>query len=188
MECRRCGAVLRKEGDFCPKCYKEILEEEELKNDVIPLLTVKRKYKPSFHIKQRWDLILITILVVLSCVTANHPFLAILCGIIGFACLLAYLAFEKMLAAKEKVVFYEKKVVKYSKVPFFGSTKEVAYKNIKDIVYFQQTFRQKKAKMGDIVVYVKYTGYFGGLRINNVENGDEIIQEIIEKIPIKAEK
>ena len=35
MECRRCGAVLRKEGDFCPKCYKEVLEEEELTDDVL---------------------------------------------------------------------------------------------------------------------------------------------------------
>ena len=187
MECRRCGAVLRKKGDFCPKCYKEILEEEELKNDVIPVLTIKRKYKPSFHIKQRWDLILITILCVFSCVTAGHIFVAILCGIIGFACLLGYLAFQKMLVAKEKVVFYEKKVVKYSKVPFFGSTKEVAYKNIKDIAYFQQSLRQKRANMGDIVVYVKYTGYFGGIRLNNVENGTEIIQEIIEKVPIVVE-
>ena len=41
--------------------------------------------------------------------------------------------------------------------------------------------------MGDIVVYVKYTGYFSGIRLNNVENGTEIIQEIIEKVPIVVE-
>ena len=93
-----------------------------------------------------------------------------------------------MLAAKEKIVFYEKKVVKYSKVPFFGSTKEVAYKDIKDIVYHQYSLGQKRAKMGDIVIYVKYTGYFGGLKLNNVENGTEVIQEIIEKVPIRVEE
>ena len=188
MECRRCGAKLRREGDLCPKCYKKVLEEEELKNDVIPIMTVKRKYKPSFHIKQRWDIIVITILCVLSCFTSGHPFLGILCGIVGFAILLGYLAFKKMLAAKEKIVFYEKKAVKYSKVPYFSSTKEVAYKDIKDIVYHQQTLGQKRAKMGDIVIYVKYTGYFGGLKLNNVENGTEVIQEIIEKVPIKVEE
>ena len=188
MECRRCGAVLRKEGDFCPKCYKEVLEEEELKKDVVPLLTVKRKYKPGFHVRQRWDVIVITILTVLSCITAGHIFVGILSGIVGFAILLVYLAFQKMLAAKEKVVFYEKKVVKYSKVPFFGSTKEVAYKDIKDITYYQQTWRQKRANMGDIVVYVKYIGYFGGIKLDNVENGTEVIQEIIEKVPIRVEE
>ena len=31
MECRVCGAKLRKKGDLCPKCYKEMVEEEELK-------------------------------------------------------------------------------------------------------------------------------------------------------------
>ena len=38
MECRVCGAKLRKKGDLCPKCYKEMVEEEELKNDVVPVL------------------------------------------------------------------------------------------------------------------------------------------------------
>ena len=188
MECRRCGAVLRRAGDFCPKCYKEVLAEEELKNDVVPLLTVKRKYKPSYHVKQSWGLIIITILTVLSCFSAGHPFVGILSGIVGFAILLAYMAFQKMLAAKEKVVFYKKKVVKYSKVPFFGSTKEVAYKDIKDITYYQQSLCQKRSNMGDIVVYVKYTGYFGGIKLNNVENGIDVIQEIIEKVPIRVEE
>ena len=184
MECRVCGAKLRKKGDLCPKCYKEMVEEEELKNDVVPILTVKRKYKPSFVLKQRWDVILIIVLVIATLVSKGHPLYAILSTILGFGVILGILAFDKMLSMKQKVVFYEKKVVKYSTVPFFGKTVEIPYKDIKDIVYHQTTWRHKRANMGDIVVYVKYTGYFGGLSLNNVENGKEIIQEMIEKLPI----
>ena len=78
MECRRCGAKLRREGDLCPKCYKKVLEEEELKNDVIPIMTIKRKYKPSFVLKQRWDVILIIVLVIATFVSKGHPLYAIL--------------------------------------------------------------------------------------------------------------
>lgn len=188
MKCRRCGAELKKKADFCSKCYKEVKEEEELKNDVKPVLTVKRKYKPGFHLKQRWDVILIAFLTVGTCISVNNYLGAILVTIAAIAILLAYLAFEKMLVLKEKIVFYEKKVVKYSDVPIIGGTKEVPYKDIKDIAYYQQTLRQKRSDMGDIVIYVKYTGYFGGIRMNNVENGQAVIEEIIEKVPIEFEE
>ena len=45
MECRVCGAKLRKKGDLCPKCYKEMVEEEELKNDVVPVFASIHRYK-----------------------------------------------------------------------------------------------------------------------------------------------
>lgn len=188
MKCRRCGAELRRKGDFCPKCYKEISEEEELKNDVTPIITVKRKYKPGFHLKQRWDVILIAILTIGTCISYGHYLAAVIVTILAIALLLAYLAFEKYLTMKEKIVFYEKKVVKHSEVPIIGGIREISYKNIKDIAYYQQTLRQKRANMGDIVIYVKYTGYFGGIRMNNVENGQAVIEEIIEKVPIKFEE
>lgn len=188
MKCRRCGAVLRKEGDLCPKCHKAMLEEEELKNDVKALLTVKRKYKPGFHLKQRIDVMFIIFLVVGSLFSAGHFFVGILSLAVGIGIILAYLAIQKIYALNEKVVFYEKKVVKYSSVPIIGVDKEIPYKNISDIAYYQQSLRQKKANIGDLVIYVKYTGFFGGIRLNNVENGNEIIQEIIDRIPIVVEE
>ena len=188
MKCRRCGATLKKQGDLCSKCYKAIKEEEELKNDVNPLVTVKRKYNPVYHLKQRWDVILIMLLAAISLFTNGVIWGGIGTLVLGIAIVLAYLAIQKLLVLKEKIVFYEKKVVKYSDMPIIGGTREIPYKNVKDITYYQQTYRQKRANLGDIVIYVKYTGYFGGIRMNNIENGAEVIAQIRELVPIEFEE
>ena len=61
-------------------------------------------------LKQRWDVILIIVLVIATFVSKGHPLYAILSAILGFAFILGILAFDKMLSMKQKVVFYEKKV------------------------------------------------------------------------------
>lgn len=188
MKCRRCGATLKKQGDLCAKCYNEMKEEEELKNDVKPVLTVKRKYNPVYHLKQRWDIILIMLLAAVSLFSNGVIWGGLGTLALGIIIILVYLAWQKMLVLKEKIVFYEKKVVKYSEMPIFGGTREVSYKNLKDITYYQQTRRQKKANLGDLVIYVKYTGYFGGISMTNVENGAELIAQISELLPIEFEE
>ena len=188
MKCRICGAELKKEGDLCPNCYKQLKKEEELKADTRELYVVKRKYKPFFHMRQRWDISLIAILCICSTLLARQWIQAIICFVVWVALMLLYLAFEKALSKHEKVVFYEKRVVKYSTLPIFGITKELEYDQLKDIAYYQQTLNQRSNKMGDLIIYKKFTGYFGGIRLNCVENGNEVMQELYEILPIEFDE
>ena len=188
MKCRVCGAELKKEGDLCPNCYKELKKEEELRADIKELFVIKRKYKPLFHIRQRWDVTIIAILCIFFSAFGKQWFQMIFSLVLYILIMLGYLAFEKMVSQRERIIFYEKKVVKYSTVPIFGMTKELSYDKLRDIAYYQQTLNQKSNNMGDFIIYAKYTGYFGGLRMNSVENGSEIMQQLYEILPIEFDE
>ncbi len=181
MRCKICGAKLKKDGDICTSCYKEYLEEEELKKDVNEQLKIKRKYSIAYELVKYIWLFVVFILSSLICISTGG-FLEEILLILVFAIIIGFLLFiDKRIAMATQVIFYEKKMVYTFKFLFIDKIKVVKYSDLKDITYYQ-TFRQKKFGFGDLCVYAK--GIFpgatllNGFQIKNVENVKEVLETI----------
>ena len=185
MKCRICGATLKKDGDICTNCYKELQEEEDLKKDKKECLKVKRKYSIAYEIRRyiEWIMIYIICLVSLVCGRAWGSFiLTLLGGIVLFGFLFF---FDKRVARATRATFYEKKVRYRFDLWFIHKEKTVKYSDITDISYFQSN-RQKRLGLADICIYargaVPGTTLLNGFQVKDVENATDVVKEIYEII------
>lgn len=185
MKCRICGANLKKDGDICKVCYKELQEEEELKQDNVVKLCINRKYSIAYEIAKYLELLTIFLLACCMCIVAKKFLEAIGVVFIAFVVIGMCLAYSKRASVGTKLVFYEKKVIYTKKYLFFDVEKTIKYTDIKDASYFQ-TIRQKKFKLADLCIYTKGIvpgfGYINGCHISNVSNIEEVFKQIKEII------
>ena len=194
MKCRICGAKLAKKGDLCTKCYNELQEEMKFNEDKKVLFTLKPMYSLKRCFKRiAWYLVIAiaSIMYSINIAVTEGGFGNILVSVIGSIGLLllfvCYFAYRKYYATNNKMVFYETRVKKITKYPLMEKTvKNIKYDDIEDIVYYSAGSIDKK-KVGQIIIYARKTGYFGGIRISEIEDIEGKFEKLRSILPVEFE-
>jgi hypothetical protein len=185
MRCKKCGAVLKEEGDFCIKCSKEIQKENAMKADKKELLRIKKKYSPKYILTEKlFEIYLIFILLIIFCGYSKNVFGVVIFILLLIGIVILVLALNKKNARKTYIAFYDTKIVFKGKMFFMDVERTMSYDEVKDIVFTQGTgwfekFFQKMFKLGNIYVYPKKGNLIStGMQLEIVENIDEVMEKI----------
>jgi len=185
MRCKKCGAVLKKDGDICTKCFNKIQKENILKNDTEELYRIKKKYSPKYILLARLVEYYIIFILLIAFGIIIKRYLNVLFFIIIFiAGVILILFFSKKSVQETYIAFYKTKVVYRRKFLFIDRKIELAYEDIKDIVFTQgnnwwtRAF-QKKFNLGNILIYPKKGNILvNGMQLEIVENIKQVIEDI----------
>ena len=69
MNCKICGAELKKPGEMCNNCMNKLLEEQERRNDKRPVYTFKRQFVWGYELLRHIEQIGIVIFMKTSCLS-----------------------------------------------------------------------------------------------------------------------
>lgn len=185
MRCKRCNGFIKDEGDLCENCKKEIQREKEMEKDTNILLKVRQKYSPKYILTRKlFEVYFIFLLLFIFCFSNNNIFQGIIYALILIFIIFCTLIIFKKNSKKNYIAFYETKVVFEGKVFFRSVKRELAYSEIKDIVFTWGTgwfdrFFQKLFKLGNIYIYPKRGNIFSsGMQLEIVENFEKIMEDI----------
>ena len=185
MRCSICGAKLKKEGDICTNCYKNLQLQEELDRDTNVLFTLKRKYSIAYEITKYTWIIIVCIISSIICFAAGNIWAGLACILILVVVLGFLLFWDKRVAMATKATFYETKVMYTFKYLLLDIEKVVKYSDIKDVKAFK-TFTQRKFGYGDICIYAQgaFPGatLLNGFQIKNIEEVDDVVDNIIKTV------
>ena len=155
MNCRICGAELKREGELCNNCMNKLMEQQRLRNDVEKTYTFKQKFILGYellrHIEQVGVLIF-TIILILSVNIIYWRYAVLIGCIFGIAGIL-YLLHEERILNSGICTLYSHRLV-YTKGTFRKKTKQVSFSEIEDISY-QQGSVQKPFNVGNIIIKKK---------------------------------
>ncbi|MBR3152863.1 MAG: PH domain-containing protein [Clostridia bacterium] len=152
MNCKICGAELKKPGDLCNNCMNKLRLEKESNDDKTEVLNVKKKFAIGYEILSHLDSVGIAIFLIAILISIGGDY-----SRIGFVAIplflfwgIAYLLYEKFRIDSSNVTFYKTKLIyKYRKIR--KKTITINYRDIKDISY-EETTIGKIFKMGNIVI------------------------------------
>lgn len=183
MKCSICGAELKKEGDICTNCYKNMQLQEELDKDNKIMFQIGRKYSIAYEMTKYTWVFIILILSAIVCFLAKNILAGFLCILFLVATIGFLLFWDKRVALATKATFYETKTMYTFKFFLMDIDKTVKYTDIKDVKCYQ-TFTQKKFGYGDLCIYAKgaFPGatLLNGYQIKNVENVENVVNTIIK--------
>lgn len=185
MRCKRCNVILKNDGDLCENCKREIQIKKEMEKDIEVLLKVKQKYSPKYILTRKlFEVYVIFLLLIAFCFSNNNIFQGVLYTLILILIIFGTLIISKKNSKKNYIAFYETKVVFEGKVFFKTVKRELAYSEIKDIVFtwgtgWFENFFQKIFKLGNIYVYPKKGNIFSnGMQLEIVENFEKVMEDI----------
>ncbi len=185
MRCKRCGAVLKKDGDLCTKCREELNKEKELAKDTNELLRIRKKYSPKYVLTANlFEIYIFYFLLILLSVYSNNKAIIIPITVVMILIVLIIMIWQKKSSAETYISLYNTKMVYKRKFLFINKEKTIAYDDVKDIVFAQGTgwisrVFQKLFHMGNIYVYPKKGNIImNGMQIENVANIEKVIEEI----------
>jgi hypothetical protein len=185
MRCKKCGAILKKDGDLCTKCSSQIRKQRILEQDTEEIYRVKRKYSPKYILtKQMLDAYIIFFIVFLLGTMSGYIRYAVIAVIGLIIVMFTALVIGKKNARKTYMAFYDTKIVFKGKMYFMNVERTLAYSDIKDVVFTQgngiiERFFQKIFNIGNIYVYPKKGNIISnGLQIEIVSNFDKVIEDV----------
>ena len=185
MKCKRCGAVLKKDGDLCKKCFYELHKEKEMKSDKNELLRVKKKYSPKYILTAKMlEIYLFFLIFIIVSSLSKNIGMAVLFVVGLLLIMFTALILGKKSASKTYIVFGDKKIVYKRKFLFINTEREIAYEDVKDIVFTQgtswiQRIFQKAFGLGNIYVYPKKGNILlNGIQLEVVADIDKVIEDI----------
>ncbi len=135
--CKICGRQLEKKGDICTDCYEGLIEEEENKNDLKVLYTIKAQYKLGYELlKTPFTFLLIAILLIFSIIVSfqNNLLTGIFNLIVYSTFVVLYFVINKIRIESRTIELYKYKLV-YNRRFHFKNHYEVRYKDIEEVQY-----------------------------------------------------
>ena len=185
MNCKRCGAVLKKKGDLCTKCMKELNKEQELEKDTEELLRIRKKYSLKYVLTANmFEVYIFYFLLVFLAIYSNNKTIIIPMTMVILIVMFLVMVWQKRSSAETYISLYKTKMVYKRKFLFINTEKTIAYDEIKDIVFTQGTgwisrIFQKIFHFGNIYVYPKKGNIImNGVQIENIANIEKVIEEI----------
>lgn len=181
MNCKICGAELKKPGELCNNCMNKLLEEQERRNDKSPVYTFKRKFVLGYellkHIEQI-GVVIFMIVVILSVDLAYWKYALLIGGafaILGICCLF-YLKFK---INSGECTLYRTKLI-FSQGILKKRVKEIPFNEIEE-VYYQLGNMQQLFKVGTIVIKKKTRNLLDKyLYIESVKNVETVFGKFEE--------
>lgn len=185
MRCKRCGALLKKDGDLCTKCSAEIRKEQDMNADKNELLRIKKKYSPKYILTAKLvEVYIFYLLFIIFAIISKSYLTVFLITLVAIAIIFGVLVLSKKSASKTYIAFYDTKIVYKRKFLFIDKEKEMSYSDIKDIVFTQGTnwndrMMQKHLKLGNIYVYPKKGNILiDGMQLEIVANIEKVMNDI----------
>ncbi|MBR3133456.1 MAG: PH domain-containing protein [Clostridia bacterium] len=152
MNCKICGAELKKTGDLCNNCINKLRLEKASKEDTTEVLKVKRKFAIGYEILSHIETIGIVIFMIAILISIGGDYTRIGFTAIPFFlfCGIIFLLYEKYRISSSELSFYSTKLIyKYKKIR--KKTMTINYRDIKDISY-EETPISKVFKFGNIII------------------------------------
>ena len=152
MNCKICGAELKKPGEMCNNCMNKLLEEQERRNDKRPVYTFKRQFVWGYellrHIEQI-GIVIFMISVILSVDFAYWKYALLIGGLFAVWGIVS-LFYLKLKINSGECTLYRTKVVFIQGI-FRKKVKEIPFNDIEE-VYYQLGNMQQLFKVGTIVI------------------------------------
>lgn len=182
MNCRICGAELKKDGELCTNCMNKLMKEQELRNDKSEVYSFKRSFVLGFEIFSHLEEIGVAVfLVVLLLANDFNQYWMYALGVgVVFAIVgLGYLLKQKLRMQREVCTLYRTKLV-MTKGWFKKKYLEIPFSEIEEIMYTQRK-SQELFNIGTIVVKRKTRNILErNLYIESVKNVQEVFGKIKE--------
>ena len=140
MNCKICGAELKKPGEMCNNCMNKLLEEQERRNDKRPVYTFKRQFVWGYELLRHIEQIGIVI----------YWKYALLIGGLFAVWGIVSLFYLKLKINSGECTLYRTKVVFIQGI-FRKKVKEIPFNDIEE-VYYQLGNMQQLFKVGTIVI------------------------------------
>lgn len=152
MNCKICGAELKKPGELCNNCMNKLLEEQERRNDKSPIYTFKRQFVLGYELLRHIEQIGIVIFMIAVILTVDLTYwkYALLIGVLFVVWGFASLFYLKLKINSGECTLYRTKVV-FSQGIIKKKVKEIPLDEI-DEVYYQLGNMQQLFKVGTIII------------------------------------
>lgn len=181
MNCRICGAELKKPGELCNNCMSKLIKEQEIRNDKSPVYTFKRQFVLGFELLSHIEQIAIVIfmIVLLLSVSFSYWKYAVLIACVFSIFGIIYLWYLRIKINSGSCTLYRSKLVfKYG--TFRKKVIEIAYDDI-DEIYYNLTNMQQLFKMGTVVIKRKNGNILQrNIYIESIKNIEKVFEKIEE--------
>lgn len=181
MNCKICGAELKKPGELCNNCLNKLMEEQERRNDKSPFYTFKREFVLGYELLRHLEQIGIVVfmIVLLLSVDLKYWNYALLIAVIFSVFGIGYLIYLKAKINSGICTLYQTKLV-FQYGIFRKKVKEIPYSEI-DEIYYRLGNAQQLCKVGTIVVKKKTMNLLDKfVYIESVKNIETVFGKIEE--------
>lgn len=152
MNCKICGAELKRPGELCNNCMNKLLKEQERKNDKTEYFTFRRKFVLGYEILRNIESIAIVIFLIILILSVDLSWwkYALGTGIVFSIFGIIYLIASRASINSGECTLYQTKLV-YRYGVIKKKVKEIPYDEIDD-VYYQLGNLQQVFNIGTIVI------------------------------------
>ena len=179
MNCKICGAELKREGELCNNCMNKLMEEQRLRNDVNQTYTFKQKFVLGYEIFRHIEQIGIVIFMIILIFSVGLSYwrYAVLAGCVFGIIGILYLLYADLTINSGICTLYNTKLV-YTKGKFKKKTKEISFSEIEEISYRQGSM-QKPFNIGSIIINKKTKNIINKIIIiDSVKDVDTVFENI----------
>lgn len=152
MNCRICGAELKKEGELCNNCMNKLLKEQELRNDKSAVYTFRSKFVIGYELLRHLEQVGVAIFAMVLALSVDislwkYVLIAACLFVIYGVCYFIYL---KLSISAVVCTMYKTKLV-ITRGIFKKKVKEIPYSEIEEISYTQGNMN-KVFNNGNVVI------------------------------------
>lgn len=155
MNCKVCGAELKKPGELCNNCMNAMMKEQEMRNDKSEHYTFHTSFALGYELLRHIEQICIVVFMIILLLTVSLSFwrYAVIVGcVFSIIGILAMWRIRLITNSGVCTLYATKLVYKYG---FFKKkVKEIPYSEIEEI-YYSVGNAQRVFKMGTIVIKKK---------------------------------
>lgn len=181
MNCKICGAELKKDGELCNNCMNKLRKEEEIRGDKTSIYSFKSTYVLGYDILRHCEqigIVIFMIALILSVSLSYWKYALILACVFAIFGIL-YLIYDKITINSVSCVIYRTKLIyQYGKIR--KKVKVIPFSEIEEIFYNQGN-AQKLFNVGTIIIKRKTMNIFEkNIFIESVKNVEEVFGTIKE--------
>ena len=152
MNCKICGAELKKDGELCNNCMNKLMKEQQLRNDKAPKFTFRSKFMLGYELLRHIEQIGVAIFAMILALSVDfglwkYVVIAACLFVIYEICYLIYLKFS--ISAVSCTMYRTK--LNITRGIFRKKVKEIPYSEIEEISYTQGNMN-KVFNNGNIVI------------------------------------
>ncbi len=182
MNCKICGAELKKPGELCNNCMNKLLKKQEARNDKTEYYTFKSEFVLGFELLRHIEQICIVIFMIILLLSLDISYwwrYAIIIGCLFSMYGIIYLWYLRAKINSTSCTLYRTKLI-YTTGIFKKKSKEIPYDFIEEIFYTQGNM-ERLFNLGTIVIKKKTRNLLErNMFIDAVRNIDQVFAKIQE--------
>ncbi len=152
MNCKICGAELKKPGELCNNCMNKLMKDQEIRNDKKEYYTFKKTFALGYELLRKIEQIGILILLIALLLSVDIGFwpYTLALGVAYFLWLTLDMLYLRASINRGVCTLYRTKLV-YKEGIFRKKVVEIPYSDVEEI-YYSVGNMQRVFHMGTIVI------------------------------------